>query len=150
MNATTVWKTTEEIEELVDKFNNCTLPRGDWNHAAHLIVALWYLINSPETEAINRIRNGIKKYNAANGIQNTENSGYHETMTLFWIKVVQQYLLAASPRLPLVVIANDLINTYNNSSLPFAYYSREKLMSVEARKNWVEPDPIKGGNNNEK
>ncbi len=140
MNALAVWKTTEEIEKLVEKFNNCTLPRGDWNHAAHLIVALWYLRNYPETEAINRIRNGIKKYNAAKGVETTENSGYHETMTLFWIKMVQQYLLAASPRLSLVAIANDLINTYGNPSLPFAYYSREKLMSLEARKKWVEPD----------
>ncbi|NEP45199.1 MAG: hypothetical protein F6K35_40660 [Okeania sp. SIO2H7] len=140
MNAKTVWKTTEEIEELVEKFNNCTLPRGDWNHAAHLLVALWYLKNYPEIEAINRIRNGIKKYNAATGIETTENSGYHETMTLFWIKIVQQYLLAASPHLSLVKIADDLINTCGNSSLPFTYYSREKLMSVEARKSWVKPD----------
>lgn len=140
MNATTVWNATEEIEELVENFNNCTLKKGDWSHAAHLIVALWYLRNYPETEAINRIRNGIKKYNAAMGIQTTENSGYHETITLFWIKMLQQYLLAASPRLSLVVIAKDLVNYYSNSSLPFAYYSREKLMSVEARKSWVKPD----------
>jgi len=49
-------------------------------------------------------------------------------------------LLAASPRLSLVVIVNDLTNHYGNSSLPFEYYSREKLMSLEARKNWVKPD----------
>lgn len=140
MKAKTVWKTTEEIEKLVGKFNNCTLPRGDWSHAAHLIVALWYLRNYPETEAINRIRNGIKKYNAATGVITTENSGYHETMTLFWIKMVAEYLLAVSPHLSLVAIANDLTNYYGNSSLPFAYYSRERLMSVEARKNWVKPD----------
>ncbi|NEP05738.1 MAG: hypothetical protein F6K25_21675 [Okeania sp. SIO2G4] len=36
--------------------------------------------------------------------------------------------------------ANNLVNFYENSALPFEYYSREFLMSESAQKNWVEPD----------
>ncbi|WP_426590436.1 hypothetical protein [Dapis sp. BLCC M229] len=37
-------------------------------------------------------------------------------------------------------MANNLVNLYENSALPFEYYSRECLMSWEARKNWVKLD----------
>ncbi|OZH51357.1 hypothetical protein AFK68_31450 [Hydrocoleum sp. CS-953] len=84
--------TSNELENLVREFNNCTLARHNWTHAAHLIIALWYLTNYSESEAINNIRDRIKKYNASLGIPMTKNSGYHETITMFWVKIVQQYV----------------------------------------------------------
>ncbi|NEQ37090.1 MAG: hypothetical protein F6K40_12735 [Okeania sp. SIO3I5] len=71
----TVYFTSNDLENLVREFNNYTLPRNNWNHAAHLIVALWYLTNYSESEAINNIRDRIKKYNASMGIKTTKNSG---------------------------------------------------------------------------
>ncbi|MGD1703814.1 hypothetical protein [Dapis sp. BLCC M229] len=50
------------------------------------------MTNYSESEAINYIRDRIKKYNAAMGIQMTKNSGYHETITMFWVKRVRQYV----------------------------------------------------------
>jgi len=136
----TIYFTSNELENIVREFNNCTLPRVNWNHAAHLIVALWYLTNYSELEAINNIRDRIKKYNALMGIQTTKNSGYHETMTMFWLKIVRQYIAINLANNSFVEMANNLVNLYENSALPFEYYSRERLMSWEARKNWVKPD----------
>ncbi|MCP2728197.1 hypothetical protein [Limnofasciculus baicalensis] len=59
---TKLW-TVSEIEDLIQRFENGTLPRGEWTHHAHLIVALWYLTHYPQPEATNYIRNGIKRYN---------------------------------------------------------------------------------------
>jgi hypothetical protein len=35
---------------------------------------------------------------------------------------------------------NALIHYYGDPALPFKYYSRDRLMSGEARTIWVEPD----------
>jgi hypothetical protein len=80
-----MYSSDDEIDRLLRAFEACTLPRSQWNHAAHLTVALWYLVRYSPSEAIQRIRSGIQRYNAAAGIVTTNNSGYHETLTLFWI-----------------------------------------------------------------
>jgi hypothetical protein len=37
-------------------------------------------------------------------------------------------------------LANGLVSACTDRALPFAYYSRERLMSDDARHDWVEPD----------
>jgi len=139
------YRTLEEIKQLLKGFEVGNLPRCEFTHHAHLTVALWYLIHCPEADAINRIRDGIQRYYAAQGIEITRAGGYHETMTLFWIWVVRRYLAAAGSAGCMVDLANGLIACYGNKNLPFEHYSRELLMSWEARRNWVEPDlkPLK-------
>ncbi len=133
-------KTEADIKSLIAKFENCTLPRSEWNHTAHLTVALWYLNRYDEQEAINVIRQGIQRYNAAIGIKTTPDGGYHETVTLFWIWMVSHYLSVNREKSSILETAIALNNTYNDKYLPFQYYSRDLLMSWEARTNWVEPD----------
>jgi hypothetical protein len=134
------YRTAAEIECLVRNFEACLLPRSSWTHAAHLTVGLWYLLRHPWPEAARRVRTGIKRYNEASGIRTTRESGYHETLTLFWLRMVRSYLETASRECSLVALANGLIERYGKSNLPFEYYTRERLMSWEARAAWVEPD----------
>lgn len=136
----THYRTAAEIECLVRNFESCLLPRSSWTHAAHLTVGLWYLLRHPWPEAARRVRVGIKRYNEANGIVTTRESGYHETITLFWLRMVRRYLATMSGECSLVALANGLIECYGKSGLPFEYYTRERLMSSEARARWVEPD----------
>ncbi|MFL6333410.1 MAG: hypothetical protein ACJ754_08905 [Pyrinomonadaceae bacterium] len=77
------FRTSEELFELLRRFEDCTLPRAEWTHAAHLTVALWHLLQFDWPEAVARVRRGIKRYNAAHGIRPTPTGGYHETLTLF-------------------------------------------------------------------
>jgi hypothetical protein len=132
--------TYAEVESLVREFEACTLPRSEWTHQAHLTVALWYLAHCSGREATARIRNGIKRYNAANGVQMTKDSGYHETITLFWICVISKYLLLADAGCSFVELANGMLARFADGRYPFEYYSRELLMSWRARSSWIEPD----------
>ncbi len=70
-----------DIEALVSQFQTSTLPREKWTHRAHLTVAFWYLTHEPIRDAIQTIRVGIQRYNAAKGIMMSLTSGYHETLT---------------------------------------------------------------------
>lgn len=136
------FRTTEEILALVRRFEDCTLPREEWTHAAHLTVALWHLLQFDWPEAVARVRRGIKRYNAAHGTHTTPTSVYHETLTLFWLRTVRSFLEAErNEARALVHLANELIAS-TDKSLPLTHYTRERLFSPEARAGWVEPDLV--------
>ncbi len=139
-NTTIIYRSPSEIDNLIHAFQECSLPRSQWTHAAHLTVGLWYLFYDSEPEAINAVRNGIKGYNSVQGIESTKDSGYHETLTLFWMRIVRGYLAEESRSRSIVHLANDAIAKYADRTLPFRYYTRDRLMSAEARTSWVEPD----------
>jgi hypothetical protein len=136
----TTFRTTGEILSLVRRFDDCTLPREEWTHAAHLTVALWHLLEYDWPEAVVRVRAGIQRYNAAHGIRTTPTGGYHETLTLFWLRHVRAFLEAGrNEARALVSLANDLADSADRN-LPLKHYTRKRLFSTEARAAWVEPD----------
>ena len=134
------FRTTAEIDGLVEAFEACTLPRSQWTHASHLTVALWYLRNRSANEAAAAIRSGIKRYNEANGVRTTPTGGYHETITLFWTCAVSFYLGQAGGARSILALANGMLRLFGNKDLPLEYYTHERLMSRRARTSWVEPD----------
>ena len=52
-NTTIIYRSPSEIDNLVHAFQECSLPRSQWTHAAHLTAALWYLFYDSEPEAVN-------------------------------------------------------------------------------------------------
>lgn len=137
---TTKFRTTGEVLSLLRRFDDCTLPRDEWTHAAHLTVALWHLLEYDWDEAVSRVRVRIQRYNAAHGVRTTPTGGYHETLTLFWMRRVRAFLEEGrNEARSLVALANDLADSAD-SRLPLEYYTRELLFSSEARAAWVEPD----------
>jgi len=127
---------TLEIERLVESFESCALPPAEFDHGAHLTVALWYLTQLPTPEATRRVRAGLHRYTRHNNAQ----AIYNETLTLFWLKLVHHFLDHDDATRPLAERANELIAIYINSKLPFEYYSRELIGSLEAKHSWIEPD----------
>ncbi|MDY7012799.1 MAG: hypothetical protein SVX43_04215, partial [Cyanobacteriota bacterium] len=87
-----------------------------------------------------RIRTGIQAYNRAIGIPTTPTSGYHETLTQFWIAMVLQYLAVAPHNASIDGLIEGLLARYSDPNLPLSYYSRDRLFSEEARAAWVAPD----------
>ncbi|MDT4895672.1 MAG: hypothetical protein QOH25_749 [Acidobacteriota bacterium] len=134
------YRSSEEVLRLVREFESCTLPRARWTHHAHLVVALWYLVRHEEAAATRLIRDGIMRYNKVSGIEQTKTGGYHETITLFYIRVIRKFLSTANPDCTLAALATSLIRVCGDKNLPLEYYSRERLMSWEARTGWLEPD----------
>jgi hypothetical protein len=137
---TATYRDAVEILEVVRGFEARTLPRGEWTHAAHLTVALWYLLQFDWPLAVERVRRGIKLYNEAHGVRSTPTGGYHETLTLFWLRVVRSFLESDfNEGRSLVALANELVSSAGRQ-MPLTFYTRELLFSTEARAAWVEPD----------
>jgi hypothetical protein len=128
------------VPELIRAFESGTLPRKDWTHQAHLLVALWYLRTLPRAEATERIRNGILKLNAALGIITTRDYGYHETITRFYIHMVGRFAEATKHESDWETLQAELMRECGHKELPYQYYTKERLNSWEARSGWMEPD----------
>jgi hypothetical protein len=124
----------EEIRKLVNEFESCTIHPAEFRHYQHLAVALWYLKHFPYDEASEKMRAGIKRLAASAG-----KTGYHETITLFWLEVVREFLQNRSAGETVCESANSLANEYKKSLIG-DYYSEDVLGSVEAKTEWVEPD----------
>jgi len=115
-------------DELVATFERCTLPRSDWTHRAHLRVAMRYLATCPRDEAARRMREGLRRYNAVRGAAR----GYHETITMAWLAIVERGLREHGP--------DGLVDKLADPSLLQKHYSGETLRSDEARHAWIPPD----------
>lgn len=117
-----------------------TLPKPRWTHAAHFATALWLLRCHPEIDVHCAMPEMIRAYNAVTGVANTDSSGYHETITQASLRAARAFLTARL-HLPLFAVCNELMSSpLGNPEWPLAYWSRERLYSVEARRAWVEAD----------
>lgn len=135
-----IYKTDEDVNLLLKSFEERTLSKTDWTHAAHLTVGLYYCFHHPFGVAKNLMRDGIYWLNDTHGTANTDSSGYHETITIFWLETVAKFLEQNKEQKSLAFLANKLINSFDNTGLPLKFYSRELLFSPEARAHYVEPD----------
>lgn len=129
-----------EIDRLVQAFIDCSLPRDAWTHEAHLQVGLWHCLRLTYGEALDLLRERIKRYNVACGVANTKKEGYHETITQSYLRLIFSFLREADSILSIDDLALHLIQTYGDRSLLLQYYSPECLFSEKARLEWVEPD----------
>lgn len=139
----------QAFAEFVDAFEQGTLPKPIWTHGAHLAVGSWYLLSLPESIAIERVRTGIRHYNECVGTRNTADSGYHETLTMFWLGIIagQLWELAgASRRLTVrekLTAVRSVVEKFGGQRDLFRrYYSFDVVASREARARWVPPDRI--------
>jgi len=123
-------------EDLWRAFHDATLPAAQWTHAAHLRIAWLHLACYELDEAHLRMRVGIIRLNAAHGLVETAERGYHETLTRVWLALVA----AARRRAPGPDSTHLLAQPGLDRDTPLAYYSRARLFSVAARARFVPPD----------
>jgi hypothetical protein len=131
--------TAEEIETLVEAWSQQTLPFAEWTHQAHLTVALWHVLRYPPEEALDRVRAGIQAYNLSQGVEQTPEGGYHETLTRIWMALVQDFVSRSGPG-PIEKLAPALWAACQDQKLALRFYTRERLLSWEARTTFLEPD----------
>lgn len=130
------------FKTLITQFINQTLPKAEWTHEAHLITCVWHLENYNQLESICLLRSRIITYNVSVGGQNTTTGGYHETLTQFYVKIIDQFLRnQQNPNLTFDEKCEKLLNsTLANREYPLEYYTKELLFSLPCRATWVEPN----------
>ncbi len=116
------------------------LPKDEWTHAAHFAATLWLLRHEPDGLPT-RMPGLIRAYNESVGGVNSDTEGYHETITQASLRAAADQLGGHPAGTPLsVVLAQLLAGPLGGSSWILEHWSRERLFSVQARREWVEPD----------
>lgn len=128
----------DDIKRLVESFEKGTVSRDDWRHAEHLIVALFYLSNHDFETALTKMRGGIFNLLRAFKVDLTKEMPYHETLTVFWMRAVDDFRKSKSDAAT-VEICRELLEKYDKN-YPLKFYSREHLFSEKARAEFVEAD----------
>jgi hypothetical protein len=129
------------LDELAAAFRARTLTHAEWTHAAHLGVGAWYVSHFGAAAALARLRDEIRLLNDAHGTVNSSSSGYHETITAAFVRLVDEALAGFARDVPLERRVEALLaGPLGQSRVLLSFWSREVLMSARARAEWVPPD----------
>ena len=130
-----------EIERLGEGLLDCSLERTDWTHEAHLGATAYLLLKRPDIDLDKALPGIIRRFNESVGGVNSDTEGYHETITRTYLAGVRLFLLEADDRQPLHELVNELLlSPMGKRDWPLRFYSRPRLFSLEARRDFVTPD----------
>jgi len=126
-------------EQFLTAFEACTLPPQQWNHHAHVRAAVLFASRFAWEDAVAEIRSRIQAYNVATETPEELGRGYHETLTLAFMRLVYSayqddgiFTTAAAfmQRHPQLLDKKVILQ----------YYSRERIITWCAKQEFVPPD----------
>jgi hypothetical protein len=124
--------------EFLTAFRAQAIPSNEWTHRAHVRAAYLHLCEMPFEEAMDAMRDGIKKLNASNGVVETPERGYHETLTRAWLTVISATIRSRGRGDGFEAFAAQQPHLLT-STLLRVFYSASG-MTPESRYSFVEPD----------
>ena len=104
-----IYSSEAEIIRIGEGICSCTLPRGEWTHAAHFAAALWLMRYRPELEPSQEMPRLIRAYNESVGRVNDDSGGYHETITQASLRALRGVLGSYPADVPVFRIVNALM-----------------------------------------
>jgi hypothetical protein len=130
-----------DLRAFIRQFEEGTWPSTRWNHATHITMGSYYLLTCGHEEATARIKHGLYHYHLSQGGQHTNTSGYHETLTLFWIDRIEEYLRGLPRSLILLEkVAAATQHFGGQRDLHKQHYTCDLTNDPNARHAWVAPD----------
>ena len=119
-------------------FEACTIE--EFHHRDHIKVAYLYLRRYPLDDAIAKVRTGLKALAVAwNAPVNDLEKGYHETMTQAWVRLVHRTFSDHGDAQNADAFC-DRHPQLMEKELLKSFYSKERLMTWAAKREYVEPD----------
>jgi hypothetical protein len=128
-------------EVFLAAFEAGTWPFEKWHHREHIRVAYLYLCRHSYEAALEKMRSGIKALNIAHKVPERPDRGYHETMTQGWMRVTH-HALTMSGKCDSSEAFLQRHNTLLSKDALLRHYTKDRLMSQQARKEFVEPDLV--------
>ena len=130
-----------EIAHLGEGLIARTLSRPEWTHEAHLAATTYLLLKRPDIDVDAELPNLIRRFNESVGGVNSDREGYHDTITRAYLAGIRLFLAEADGGEPLYELVNELLlSPMGRREWPLRFWSKDRLMSVEARRHFVEPD----------
>jgi len=136
-----LFSSDQDIVRIGEGLLDCTLPKEEWTHEAHLAATTWLLLERGDDFVEHELPSIIRRYNESVGGVNDDTQGYHETITCTFLHGVRLFLIEADLGEPLHELVNELLlSPMGKRDWPLRFYSPERLFSVEARRDFIAPD----------
>src|SRR5262245_27233381 len=124
---------------LLDAFEHQGIARTDWNHRAHVRVAYLYLRTHDFEAALAKMRAGIQALNRVLGVEDGLESGYHETLTHAFMRIILTTIETYGPADSAEEFCEQQPQLMQRKILRL-FYSRARIISWNAKRTFVEPD----------
>lgn len=132
-------------DEFLSAFETGAITVEEWNHSSHVRLAYTYLKRYGYEYALARMRPNIVRQLERIGVPATIDSGYHETLTVVWMRLVHNAISAHGAQRDFeafcaehpYLLTRKLIRTL---------YTRDRLVSWEAKREFVEPNLLQFAN----
>lgn len=125
--------------ELLAAFEECSLPDELWDHRAHVRVASMYVSRHSLDEAVERMRSGIKAYQRARNVADGLEQGYHETLTVAFMRLVHAANQQTGPHERSSEFCEAHPELLDKRILR-QFYSKEQITTWKAKAEFVESD----------
>ena len=130
-----------EIEHLGEGLLALTLAKPEWTHEAHLGATTYLLLKRPDIDLDRQLPGFIRAFNESVGGVNSDSEGYHDTITRAYLRGIRLFLEEADVKRPLHELVNELLlSPMGRRDWPLRFWSKERLMSVAARRGFEPPD----------
>ena len=129
-------------KDLITQFEGLTLPFENWTHRTHVRVAYLYAIAMPYPEALDTIRKRIQAFNRKNKVMESPTSGYNETTTVAFMKLIVSTIQAYGDIKP-TSDSESFCDTHPHllsKTILRLFYSPERRGHPDAKTKFVEPD----------
>jgi hypothetical protein len=131
--------TEPEIDVFLASFEGGTLPKTEWTHAAHLLTGACYVHSIGQASALKKMRECVRRHNESVGTINSKTSGYHETITVMWIHLLDRLRRETEPMNRAEFAALAVERFAARRDIFREYYNFDLVGSTEARLQWVAP-----------
>lgn len=125
--------------DIASRLLDRTLPKPEWTHEAHVLACIAIVRDRGAAEALAMLRTAIPRYNESTGVANTPTSGYHDTITVYYVWAVDRLLRAGLDAA--TILADPTIEREG----PLQWWDRDELMSERARRSWLAPTRVPAG-----
>ena len=132
-------------EEFLHLFESACLTPEQWRHRDHVRTAYLYLRRHPLDIAFKKMRDGLHTLNAVHKVPDLPERGYHETITLAWLRLVHCALCEFGPAETADLFLDQHTQLLSKRAL-LLFYSHDLLTSAAAKAAFIEPDlaPLPG------
>ena len=128
------------LHRFVEAWKAGKLPKAEWTHAAHVAMAAYFAFDHAAAATFAIMKAGILHHNTSVGTPNTEDNGYHETLTRFWSSEIGEFVRVGRYHSRLEAV-RAAVSAFGSDRDRFRrFYSFDVVRDRRARREWVAPD----------
>src|SRR5713101_5071083 len=129
-----------DLQRFVDAWKAGRLPKAEWTHAAHVAMAAYFAFDRAADATFAIMKAGILHHNTSVGTPNTEDNGYHETLTTFWAGEISAFIRSGRFLSRLEAVRAAVAEFGSDRDRFRLFYSLDVVRDRRARRGWVAPD----------